>query len=175
MNEYRLTRNMCYAPGTPNEAKQGHYLKAETAGAAYLEMGRRYPEDVNAWGGMEDGPNKIKEPFSLELWKRDVGSAEPKPTDDRKLHLMGNCEEHLANVRAKAREMDIEDKLEEGLEYLRTFGAGSEAQGFRTELWPDAPGDSKMNFVANVRFPSGGGMTIGMILHEGDREWSFHS
>ncbi|NWF61748.1 MAG: hypothetical protein HXY43_21445 [Fischerella sp.] len=52
MREFRCTRNALYLHdciGRDNiEARQGHYIKAETEEEAWQEMARRYPDETKA-------------------------------------------------------------------------------------------------------------------------------
>lgn len=111
------------------------------------------------------------------------------PAADRILHMSDKTREELEKVRAWADKEGLREKLEEGLEYLRTYSGGPESD-WRTELCLDLPWRlDDPCFIGNIcrrvpwmpelaayegtalrRF-----MTIGMIWRRHEREWSFHS
>ena len=90
------------------------------------------------------------------------------------------CAAHLETVRARCLEMGILGKLEDALDYLRTFSGGPES-GWQSVIAIDIPfNPDKMNFICSVyrRLPNDEKkhyMTLGMIWHETDQDWSFHS
>lgn len=59
-NEYRCTRNWCYAQGTlgatDTSARQGHYIQAETKEEALARMAEKFPDEKEAG-------------FTAELWR----------------------------------------------------------------------------------------------------------
>lgn len=69
MNEYRCTRMSPYMHDgrvTVDIAqREGHYIVAQSANDALLEMAERFPDDV-------DGGDPIGY-FSVETWKENVG------------------------------------------------------------------------------------------------------
>lgn len=98
-------------------------------------------------------------------------------TDDRVLHIKN--QDYFNTVEKFAEDNGILDRFKKAMEYLRTFGAGSE-EDYRTELFPDSYGGNKVNFIANMLRKDKYGewrnwYTIGCIYFESDRDWSMHS
>ena len=98
---------------------------------------------------------------------------------NRILHCSDQCKEHLSNARVWAMTNGCIQKLEEALDYLRTYSAGPEEE-WKTELRLDRPfNKNRFDFIAtiyrrnlSVLTPF---MTIGMIWDERNKEWSMHS
>jgi len=104
---------------------------------------------------------------------------------DRILHMSDQVAHELNLVRTWARDKGIEKKLDDALEYARTFSGGPERDwmtwfgtdiGFSVEnpsfvftvyrrIVPDSDKREHLNHY----------MTIGMIWFDSDNDWSFHS
>jgi hypothetical protein len=68
MNEYRCTRNRIYeSPGCPGhtqlEARQGHYIQADSEADALIAMWESFPDDV------EWAKARGMDAFTATLWK----------------------------------------------------------------------------------------------------------
>lgn len=99
-------------------------------------------------------------------------------------------QEAMPRIRTWAKAKGVEDKLDKALEYCRTFSGGPESD-WKSHLHADMCFDEKrpsftcavcrrVEPVPDARdYATREGlkhyMTIGMIWHDGDQDWSFHS
>lgn len=101
-------------------------------------------------------------------------------SSNRVLHLTSMAEKHLANVRIWAEQNGYTTKLNNALEYVRTFSGGPE-EHWLSELHVDTPfNPNEKNFIAAIykRKPDGNliqYMVIGMIWSDYEKNWNFHS
>lgn len=104
---------------------------------------------------------------------------------DRKLHMSESVKEQLEKVRAWARTNGLEKKLDDALEYARTFSGGPECDWmtwFGTDIGFCVEKPSFVFTVYRRLVPDSHKrehlkhyMTIGMIWFDSDNGWSFHS
>lgn len=97
----------------------------------------------------------------------------------RVLHMADPAREHLRNARLFAMTEGLEEELYQVLEYVRTYGAGSENE-MRTELTLDFPfNKNEYNFIAHIYKIVDGQkrpiITIGIIYDARERKWNTHS
>jgi hypothetical protein len=106
-------------------------------------------------------------------------------SDDRILHMSDMCVEAMPAIRAWAVAKGVGAKLDDALDYLRTYSKGPEAE-WHSHLHLDIFFNAeKPSFTCNVsrrdpeapkdreRFKTL--MFIGMMWNDNDQDWSFHS
>ena len=112
------------------------------------------------------------------------------PADDRILHMSDAATAAMPLIRSWAKEKGIEGKLDEALNYLRTFTQGPE-KDWMSHLHTDIcfePQRPSFTCVVSkrcepvpdardyaIREGLNPYMMIGMIWSERDQDWSFHS